>query len=121
MSVHALTGQKHLTHRHQSEGVPDHRGVLDPATLIARATLNRAISDRAFRVFTLVAAAYPHTEVDAATIANHMGLTEGQAGHLLGDLVSADVLTSRRRKVGYHADGRRIRRTVYRLAGGESA
>lgn len=115
--AHATGGSR--THRHLSEGVTHPDTTHDPARLIAAAATNPAVSDRALRVYTICAAVYDR-EVDAVLIAATIpSLTEPQAARLLGDLVSAGLLTKRLRTVGYKDNGLRIRRSAYRLVGGE--
>lgn len=116
MSVPAHSAGNTPAHRHQSEGVTHQPATLDPTALIAAAASNPAVSDRAMRVYTVVAAAYDR-EVSAAAIATILpALTEAQAARLLGDLVSAGLLRKRLRTVGYK-DGNRVRRGVYSLTG----
>lgn len=117
MSVPAQASGNTLAHRHTDPGVPHPDLIRDPAALVAAAATNPAVSDRAYRVYSLVVMVYSRG-VDAATIArilpNH---TETQAARLLGDLTSAGLLDVRRRVVGYTAAGSRIRRRFYTLAG----
>jgi hypothetical protein len=116
VSVPAQSAGNTPAHRHQSEGVTHQPTPLDPAHLIAAAAANPAVSDRAMRVYIMVAAAWDR-EVSAAAIATVLpSLTEAQAARLLGDLVSTGLLRKRLRTVGYK-DGRRVRRGVYSLTG----
>lgn len=91
----------------------------DPAALLAAAAANPSISDRALRVFTVVATTYDRG-VTAAQIADTIpSLTEGQASRLLGALVTAGVLEKRLQTYGYKPDGARRRRGLYTLTGVE--
>lgn len=115
---------------HADGATPAHRpteaGVTNPATgrditaLLAAAAANSRVSDRAMRVFTVVATTYDRGTTAAAVAANLPSVTEGQASRLLGALVRAGLLEKRLRTVGYNADQTRIRRSFYTLAGGEA-
>lgn len=121
MSVHARVVGSHPARQHQSEGVTTPAQGIDRAALIAAATTNPALSDRATRVYALIVVAYPTAEVQAPMMAEKFHLTHKQAGQALGELVTAGLLTKRMRVVGYkpaQPKPLRIRRYAYRLAGG---
>jgi hypothetical protein len=118
LSVPAHTVHHTPAHRDLDTAVPQPKSVRDQGLLIARAAANPAVSDRAMRVYAIVAAVFDRG-VDAATFAATLpNLTEPQAARLLGDLASAGLLDVRRRTIGYTATQARIRRRWYTLAGG---
>jgi hypothetical protein len=89
----------------------------DPAALLAAAAANPSVSDAALRVY-VVATVHDRGVTAAQVAATLPRYTESQAARLLGQLVTAGLLSKRLRTVGYKSSGLRIRRGFYTLAGG---
>lgn len=114
MSVPAHAGGSTPPQRRNPLTVPHQWGKRDQAALLTIAA-DSGVSDRAYRVYTVVVA-LDAREVTAATIAATLpAFTEPQAARLLGDLTTAGLLTKRRKTVGYNGDAR-VRVAAYSLA-----
>lgn len=90
----------------------------DPATLLAAAASNPAVSDRAMRVYTVLVTTFDRGATADQVAAFLPAIEEGQASRLLGALVREGLLEKRLRTIGYREGALRIRRSFYTLAGG---
>lgn len=120
MSVPAQAPGTTSAHRRNTPGVTTPPADRDHASLIAAAAANPAVSDRAYKVFTLLVLVYDRGATAVEIAAAIPGETERSVSQLLGTLVTAGLLTKRLKVVGYR-DGNRVRRGHYTLVGGEHA
>lgn len=115
MSVPAHQAPEPPAHRHRGEGVNRPGISRDLLNVCAR----RDLSDRAVRMYVMLHVAT--RELSLPEVCDLTGQGSRQAEVALAELGRAGLVCSRLRTMGYHGDGRRIRRTVYRVAGGAAA
>lgn len=119
LSVPAQEPRNTRAHRPDSPDVTGRAPRRDVTAMLASAAANPAVSDRQLRVYTILVTVLDRGADSASLTAAMPSLSADEAAQLLGRLAAAGLLTSRLRNVGYHPDGRRIRRRFYELAGGD--